>query len=132
MASNKAKIILSLAILVGIYFGSQQLQASDGVDVKQALSMNKQGALLLDVREPGEYAEVHAPNTTPIPLGQLSSRLQEIAMYKEKPIAVMCHSGRRSSIAVKVLQDAGFSKVSNVSGGMIAWEGAGLSVVRKQ
>ncbi len=118
--------------VIGIIFGAQQLQAADGIDATQAQSMNKQGALLLDVREAGEYAEVHAPNATLIPLGELSARLNEIAAYKDKPVAVVCRSGRRSAKAVGILQEAGFSQVSNVSGGMTAWESAGLEVVRKQ
>ena len=128
MKSNR--IFWALALMLGVAFGMQQLQAADGIDVKQAQSMNKQGALLLDVREPAEYAEVHASNTKLIPLGQLGSRLQEIAVHKDQPIVVMCRSGRRSARAVSMLQEAGFTKVSNMSGGMIAWEDAGLEVIR--
>jgi len=130
--SSKARIILSLATLLGMFFGVQNLHAADGVDVKQAQSMSKQGALLLDVREVSEYAEVHAPNATLIPLGEISTRLIEISAYKDKPIAVICRSGRRSAKAVQLLQDAGYSQVSNVNGGMSAWENAGLTVIRKQ
>lgn len=128
----KANFTWVLVAVIGIVFGAQQLQAAQGVDVAQAQSMSKQGALLLDVRETGEYAEVHAPNATLIPLGELGTRLNEIAAYKDKPIAVICRSGRRSAKVVKLLKEAGYSQVSNVSGGMIAWENAGLEVVRKQ
>ncbi|MDD5057089.1 MAG: rhodanese-like domain-containing protein [Sideroxydans sp.] len=124
------KVILGLAIALGMVFGVQQLQAADGVDVKQAQSMNRQGALLIDVREPDEFAAGHAPNAKLIPLGQLSSRLQEIASYKDKPIVVMCRSGRRSAIAVAQLQEAGFKQVSNVKGGIQAWQNDGLEVVK--
>jgi rhodanese-related sulfurtransferase len=132
MKSSKAKILLSLATLLSVLFGTGQLQAAKDIDVKQAQTMNKQGALLLDVREQEEYAEVHAPNATLIPLGQLGTRLNEIAAYKDKPIAVMCHSGKRSAKAVHLLEEAGYSQVSNVSGGIMAWEKAGLEVIRKQ
>lgn len=128
----KANITWVLVTVIGIIFGAQQLQAAEGVDVAQAQSMSKQGALLLDVRETGEYAEAHAPDATLIPLGELGTRLNEIAAYKDKPIAVICRSGRRSAKAVELLQGAGYSQVSNVSGGMTAWENAGLEVVRKQ
>jgi rhodanese-related sulfurtransferase len=132
MKSSKAIIILSVAIMIGIFFGAPSLQASNGIDVRLAQSMNKKGALLLDVREQAEYAEIHAPNATLIPLSQLNYRMQEIATYKEKPIAVICHSGNRSAKAVQYLQDAGFRKVSNVSGGMVAWENAGMEVVKNK
>jgi rhodanese-related sulfurtransferase len=125
------KLFGTLAIMLVVFFGIKQLQASDGIDVKQALSMSQQGALLLDVREPEEYAAIHAPNAKLIPLGQLGSRLPEIANYKDKPIVVMCRSGHRSSKAVAILKDAGYSQVSNVRGGINEWERDGLEVVRK-
>lgn len=129
MKSNR--IFWVLAITLGTLFGVQQLQAADGVDVKQAQSMSKQGALLLDVREPEEYSAIHAPNAKLIPLGEVGSRLKEIEVYKNKPVAVMCRSGRRSAKAVALLQEAGFSQVSNVQGGILAWEQAGLEVIKQ-
>jgi len=129
------KIIVGLVILLAALLGMQQLyashQASDGVDVRQAQFMHGQGALLLDVREPDEYAAVHVRGATLIPLGQLESRLAEIAAYKDKPVLAMCHSGYRSSRAVNKLREAGFTRVSNVSGGIVAWQKAGLAVVKK-
>jgi rhodanese-related sulfurtransferase len=109
------------------------LAANEGaVDVKQGAAMQKQGALLLDVREQDEYAAVHAPDSTLIPLGQLSSRLAEIQKYKNKPVAVVCRSGRRSAQAVELLRKAGFTQAVNVEGGMNAWESAGLPVVKSK
>lgn len=128
---NWSKLAGVLAIGMVSFIGIKQLQAADGIDVKQAYGMNQQGALLLDVREPEEYASVHAPNATLIPLGQLESRLGEIASYKDKPIVVMCRSGHRSSKAVALLKEAGYTQVSNVKGGIIAWQGEGLEVVKK-
>jgi rhodanese-related sulfurtransferase len=124
------KIFWTLAVVLGLGVAVQQLQAADGIDVKQAQSMNQQGALLLDVREPDEYSAIHAPNAKLIPLGQLAARLQEITEYKDKPVVVICRSGRRSGIAVSQLQAAGFTQVSNVMGGIQAWEKNGLEVVK--
>ena len=58
-------------------------------DVKQGAALQSRGALLLDVREADEYAEVHAPGSTLIPLGQLPQRLNEIAGYKDKPVVAL-------------------------------------------
>jgi len=100
------------------------------VDVKQAAAMQAQGALLLDVRQPDEYAEVRAPDSLLLPLGLLRSRMGEIAQYKDKPVAVICHSGRRSARAVQQLQEAGFTQAVSVDGGMVSWAAAGLPVER--
>lgn len=128
MKSNKLFWILAIAL--GVAFGMQQLQAADGVDARQAQGMVQQGALLLDVREPGEYSAIHAPAAKLLPLGQLGERMHELAGYKDKPVVVMCRSGRRSAQAVALLQEAGFSRVSNLKGGINAWESDGLEVVR--
>lgn len=122
--------VLGIIAVVGVFFLMRQLQAADGIDVTEAQKMSQNGALLLDVREPGEYAAGHAPNAVLIPLGQLGSRMQEVTAYKDKPVAVMCRSGRRSASATKQLVEAGFTQAKNVNGGIIAWEQAGLPVVR--
>lgn len=125
----KNKILWIITAVLGLTLAMQQLQASQGVDVKTAQSMVDQGALLLDVREPAEYAAVHATNAKLLPLGQVGLRLQELEAYKDKPVAVICRSGRRSAQAVSILQEAGFTKVVNVQGGTNAWVEAGLDVV---
>ncbi|MDH2918506.1 MAG: rhodanese-like domain-containing protein [Sideroxydans sp.] len=100
------------------------------INVRQAQALQQQGGLLLDVRDAHEYALIHAPRTTHIPLGQLNQRMNNLAAYQDQPVAVMCRSGMRSAQAVKLLRLAGYRQLSNVSGGMNAWEGAGLEVLR--
>ncbi len=130
MNFKPVKIILSLATVALIVLGAQQLQAAEGISAKQAQALTQQGALLLDVREADEFATMHAPNAKLVSLGQIPERIHEISAYKNKPIVVVCRSGKRSAKAVKLLQDAGFTQVSNVNGGMNAWENEGLAVVR--
>ena len=125
------KILWAITAVLGLMLVMQQLQASQGVDVKTAQSMVSEGALLLDVREPQEYAAVHAVNAKLMPLGQVSMRLHELDAYKDKPVAVICRSGHRSAQAVAILQEAGFTKVVNVQGGTSAWVEAGLEVVKQ-
>lgn len=100
------------------------------VAVAQGRQMASQGALLIDVREPDEYAQGHAPGSVLIPLGQLASRLAEIQSSQDKPVALICHSGRRSARAAEMLRQAGFSKVYNIEGGMLAWSAAGQPVLK--
>lgn len=128
----KNKILWAVTAVLGLMLVMQQLQAGQGVDVQTAQRMNAQGALLLDVREPAEYAAVHAANAQLMPLGVVGMRLKELEAYKDKPVAVICRSGRRSAQAVALLQEAGFTQVVNVQGGTNAWEQAGLAVVRQQ
>ncbi|MBC7859685.1 MAG: rhodanese-like domain-containing protein [Burkholderiaceae bacterium] len=100
------------------------------IAVAQGRLMASQGALLIDVREPDEYAEGHAPGSVLIPLGQLPGRLAELRASQDKPVALICRSGRRSARAAEILRQAGFSKVYNIEGGMNAWSAAGLPVLK--
>ena len=100
-----------------------------GVDVKQGAVMQSQGALMIDVREPGEYAAGHAPGTQLIPLGQLERRLSELSAHKDQPVVLICRSGNRSGQAQEMLTKAGFTQAVNVEGGMNAWAQAGLPVL---
>ena len=101
------------------------------IDVQQAHGMARQGALLLDVREPHEYAEVHAPGSLLVPLGQLKNRTNEFRAFENKPIVLICRSGNRSAQASELLSQLGFKAVHNMQGGMLAWEKAGLPVERR-
>ncbi|MES2459042.1 MAG: MBL fold metallo-hydrolase [Armatimonadota bacterium] len=87
----------------------------DVCDVKDWIA---EGNALLDVRTPGEWEEGHVAGAQWIPLPQLTHRLPEIA---DGPVATMCGSGYRSSLAASLLERAGVSNVVNVRGGWSAW-----------
>lgn len=125
----KLKLGKSLLVSALLAVAAAASAALPAVDVKQVSARQSSGALLIDVREADEYAQGHVPGSTLIPLGQLAQRLQEIARYKDKPVVLICHSGRRSEQALKLLEGAGFSAAANVEGGMIAWQKAGLPVI---
>lgn len=101
------------------------------VNTLQATMMiNKEDALVLDVREPAEFNAGHILNARNIPLGELDKRVGELARWKEKPIVVSCASGSRSGSALGVLRKHGFTRAVNLSGGFAAWRAAGLPVGR--
>lgn len=90
--------------------------------------INRKNALILDVREEGEYAAGHIPNSRHIPLGQLKERLKELEKSKGRPIVVLCRSGQRSISACAALKKQGFADVYTLKGGLVAWEQANLPV----
>lgn len=85
--------------------------------------------MLIDVREPFEYDICRIPGSRLIPLGQLASRMSELDSADE--IVLQCKSGARSARALKLLQEAGFSKLSNLEGGILAWSDQVDSTVAK-
>jgi glyoxylase-like metal-dependent hydrolase (beta-lactamase superfamily II)/rhodanese-related sulfurtransferase len=85
-------------------------------------------SLVLDVREPSEWnGELgHIRGAKLVPLGELRAKLGELP--KDTPIVAVCRSGGRSAQACVILEGAGFSRVANLSGGMIGWRSLGFAV----
>lgn len=125
---RKVGKILWVGVLLAVLAAGAARAAPNAIGVGQAAALQRSGALLLDVREPEEYAQGHAPGSTLIPLGQLQSRLRELDAFKGQRIAIICRSGRRSALALQMLERAGYS-AANVEGGMIAWTKAGLPII---
>lgn len=97
---------------------------------EEAQRKQRAGALMLDVREPYEWREGHIPDALHIPLGSLGRRAGELDRARE--IVVVCHLGQRSAFAAQALYNAGFAQVSNLQGGMDAWERKRLPVTREE
>jgi rhodanese-related sulfurtransferase len=94
------------------------------VSVTQVQELLDGGAALLDVREPSEWEAGHAAVAQHLPMGKLSLE----GIPEGRPLLVICHLGGRSAAAAQALIGAGVEAV-NVSGGMEAWQRAGLPVV---
>ncbi len=84
--------------------------------------------IVLDVRTEGEWTAGHIDDAIHIHGGKLQERFAEVP--KDRPVAVVCASGYRASIAASFLQREGYQTVSNVLGGMTAWKAAGLPIVK--
>lgn len=95
------------------------------VDPLAADTANAGGAVLLDVREPDEFAAGHAPGAVHIRVGELDRRAAELAAGTA--IVCVCRSGVRSASAADMLVAKGFDAV-NLAGGMLAWASEGLPV----
>src|ERR1041384_1298484 len=83
---------------------------------------------IVDVRRPAEYVNGHVPRALNAPLASLDKSLGPLPLEKNKPTAVICAGGYRSSAAASLLQKQGFSNLLNVSGGTGAWVNAGYPV----
>lgn len=83
--------------------------------------VSEQGALLLDVRTPEEFAQGHVEGARNLPVQELEAQLASLSGKKDQPIVVYCRSGHRSSRAAKILQGAGFTSVHDL-GAMSNWQ----------
>ena len=86
-------------------------------DINQGVKsyMSTPGAVLLDVRTPGEYRGGHIPGSKNIPLNSLE-KVSSVARSKDTELYVYCQSGARSRQASSILQRMGYNRVSNIGG----------------
>jgi rhodanese-related sulfurtransferase len=94
--------------------------------------LNNDLTIVVDVREPPEFAEGHIEGARNIPLQKLEERASELEDHKNKPILVNCQSGTRSLAAGKKLTQLGFTQIFELKGGMFAWKDSNLPVTKKR
>jgi rhodanese-related sulfurtransferase len=96
------------------------------IDIDQLAGAVRGGAVIVDVREPGEYVAGHVPGAVLIPMGQLPGRMAELD--RGAPVYVVCASGNRSATMTRFLRSAGFDAYS-VAGGTSGWARSGRPVI---
>ena len=107
-------------------------RAGREVSVQQAVQLiNRKDALVVDVRDTGEFEAGHLAGARHVPEKQLTERLRELDKFRERPIIVTCRSGTRSGVAVQVLRRHGFNEAVNLGGGIGAWEQAGMPLEKR-
>jgi len=84
--------------------------------------------LLLDVRNPREWAARHIDGSVNVPLNHLAERIEEIP--RDRRLAIHCAGGYRSSIAVSILHQHGITNVIEMAGGLAAWDAARIGLIR--
>lgn len=126
-------LLVGLALASGgmLFFPMLRGSSGNGISAAEAtLKINREDAVVIDVREADEWAKGHIPNARHITLGQLEKRLPEIEKFKGRVVIVCCASGIRSANACTLLQKAGFGQVFNLAGGMGTWTEANLPVAK--
>jgi hydroxyacylglutathione hydrolase len=91
--------------------------------------MAKKEVTVVDVREPHEWAEGYIEGAEKVFFGDLDDKAGSLPM--DKPIAVICSAGNRSSIGASILERKGFKQLHNVLGGMTAWQALGYTTKKK-
>jgi rhodanese-related sulfurtransferase len=112
--------------LVGRRFSSvQELGALGATQL-----INRQNAVVLDLRDSKEYTQGHVPNALNIPLSELGARGGELNKLSGRPLIAYCDRGNRSRSASSALSKLGFAEVYTLKGGVRAWAEAGLPLIK--
>jgi rhodanese-related sulfurtransferase len=130
---NDINILLLLAALIsgGMLFLPALQRRGKKVSLLQATQMINQGkTVVLDVRDPAEFAGGHVRDAINIPLRELPTRVGELNKQKAKNIIVVCEAGVRSARALGQLSKAGFAEAASLDGGIAAWQAQGLPLAK--
>ncbi len=88
--------------------------------------INRREAVVLDVRDTGDFAAGHIAGARHIPEAKLAERMKELDKYKSRPILVSCRTGSRAPTASGLLRKQGFAEAFSLRGGIQGWQQAGL------
>ena len=106
---------------------SRPFRASTEVSALEAVQLiNRRDALVLDVRDTGDYAAGHIANARHVPEAQVADRLKELDKYRARPIIVSCRTGSRAPSVSSLLRKKGFAEAFALRGGIAAWQQASL------
>jgi rhodanese-related sulfurtransferase len=106
---------------------SRLFSMSNEVGAMEAVQLiNRRDALVLDVRDTGDYAAGHIANAKHLPEAQLADRIKEIEKYRARPIVVSCRTGTRAPSVSGMLRKKGFAEAFALRGGIAAWQQANL------
>ena len=117
--------------LGAIIMHHQRTGASSVGPQKAVMLINRQDAVVVDVREKKDFDTGHIVDSINIPLAKLNQRLTELKKHKEKPVVVVCKIGQQSGDAAKTLQESGHGEVYRLSGGLTEWKAQSLPLVQK-
>jgi phage shock protein E len=97
------------------------------VSAHEAAALQRDGAVLIDVRESEDFAREHAAGAVHLSRGVLELKIESLAPDADAPIVCYCGGGSRSALAAESLGRMGYTKVSSLAGGFRAWKEAGLA-----
>jgi rhodanese-related sulfurtransferase len=122
-----------LGAIIYSFFQSATSKVKSVSNHEATMLINKQDAVVIDVRTADEFKKGHIAGAHHIPLTQIqANNFTPIEKFKATPTIVVCESGMRSGTAGKAMVKAGFTPVYSLSGGMGEWTASKLPVTRKK
>ncbi len=119
-----------LTLLVFNLFGSRMRGYNVASPADATTLINRNDAVVIDVRTDKEFNEGHIVNSIHIPQASVKERIAELEKYKLKPIIVSCRTGQRSGQVCSTLKKQGFEHAYNLAGGISAWQSANFPLTK--
>mgnify|MGYP001331496777 CR=1 FL=1 len=120
-------VTVAMALMISV------ITSFEGVTPFQAVNLMNQGdALILDVRNNGDYKKGHIIGALNLPAGSIQESISDLQKHKDKSILVCCQNGGESSKVLKTLKQLGFEKTQTIKGGILAWKQESFPLEREK
>jgi rhodanese-related sulfurtransferase len=124
-----AAVVVALVVLV-TYESRMRATAAGSISSQDLIRLMNQGALVLDIRKPEEFAAGHVNGAKHLSSDQILTAGDNFKRFKEKPVIVYCESGSLAAAAVRQLNLQGFTKAFSLRGGFAGWRAENLPVAK--
>src|SRR4051812_35648666 len=120
-----------LALIVVLTYESRaRATAHAAISSQDLIRLMNQGALVLDIRKPEDFAQGHISGARHLPSDQILGAGENFKRFKEKPVVVYCDSGSLAAAAVRQLNVQGFTKAFTLRGGFAGWRTENLPIAK--
>jgi rhodanese-related sulfurtransferase len=121
----------ALIVMLVLLFMHEQRKGAPALSPQQAINLvNQQQGIFLDLRDSKDFRGGHITDALNVPYGKLASSMTSLEAYRDRPVILVCRMGQHAGAASKQLQQAGFSQLYRMNGGMLEWTGQQLPVVK--
>jgi rhodanese-related sulfurtransferase len=124
---TSSAVVLAL-VLVVTFESRMRSVAQSAISAQDLIRLMNQGALVLDIRKPEQFAAGHVNGAKHLDSDKILSASDTFKRFKEKPVIVYCESGSLAAAAVRQLNQQGFTKAFTLRGGFAAWRTENLPV----
>jgi len=133
-AGNHLMLVIALFVISGAL--AWNLIAGGGKNNipphEATVLINREDAVIVDVRPIADFNKGHIVHSVNLPINGFKNQIKQLEKHKNKPVIVSCRSGNQSQMACRELRKAGFEKVYNLRGGVMAWQNANLPLSKKK
>ncbi len=124
-----SSVVVALIVLVTYESRVRSLSAAS-VSSQELIRLMNQGALVLDIRKPDEFALGHVNGAKHLASDQITNAGDQFKRFKEKPVVVYCDSGSLAAVAVRKLTEQGFTRAFTLRGGFAGWRAENLPTAK--
>jgi rhodanese-related sulfurtransferase len=123
--------VLLLILLIREEMRAKGMGSAGITAQKLSLLMNRENALVVDIRDVNAFKDGYIIGSKNIPAEQMDQQVSTLEKYKDQPLVIVCDNGQKSPAIAGKLEKQGFQKVYVLTGGLVAWKQAGMPVVSK-